>query len=158
MARTVDVPEVDRRRFLKYLAWFGTVAVWTMSGGILKSSAMKQLLPPARAAGGEQDLHVHEIRVVANKFAFEPAVIEVTAGEHVRLVIQSADTVHGFSIPALHLDIHIPRRSEVAVEFDAPSVGRFDIKCSEFCGGGHGRMRGTLVSVAPHDGRRPPGR
>jgi len=154
VARTVDVHEVDRRRFLKYLGWFGTVAVWTMSGGILKGSAMKQLLPPATAAGGERDLHVREVRVVANKFAFEPSVIEVTAGEHVRLVIQSADAVHGFSIPALHLDVHIPRRSEVTVEFDAPPAGRFDIKCSEFCGGGHGRMRGTLVSVAPRDGRR----
>lgn len=154
MARTVDVHEVDRRRFLKSMACCGTVAVWTMSGGILNGSAMKQLLPPAGAAGGERGLHVHEVRVVANKFAFEPAVIEVTAGEHVRLVIQSADTVHGFSIPALHLDVHIPRRSEVTVEFDAPPVGRFDIKCSEFCGGGHGRMRGTLLSVAPHAGRR----
>ena len=154
MAQRVDVHEIDRRRFLKDLAWFGTVAVCTMSGGTLKSSAMKQLLPTATAAGRERDLHVHEVRVVANKFAFEPAVIEVTAGEHVRLVIQSADTVHGFSIPALHLDVHIPRRSEVTVEFDAPPVGRFDIKCSEFCGGGHGRMRGTLLSVAPHAGRR----
>jgi heme/copper-type cytochrome/quinol oxidase subunit 2 len=153
VSRTVDVDEVDRRRFLKYLAWFGAASVWTMSSGRLTSSGMKPLLPAARVAGGEGGLPVHEVRVVANKFAFEPAVIEVTAGEHVRLVIQSADTVHGFSIPALRLDVHVPRRSEVTVEFDAPPVGRFDIKCSEFCGAGHGRMRGTLVSVAPRDGR-----
>jgi heme/copper-type cytochrome/quinol oxidase subunit 2 len=149
VARTVDVRDVDRRRFLKCLAWFGTVAVWTMSSGNLKSSAMKQPLPAARALVGGQDRHVHEVHVVASKFAFEPAVIEVTAGQRVRLVIQSVDTVHGFSIPALRLEVHIPRGAEVTAAFDAPPAGRYDIKCSEFCGRGHGRMRATLVSVAP---------
>ena len=32
---------------------------------------------------------VHEVQIVASKFMFEPAVIEVTAGEPVRLVIRS---------------------------------------------------------------------
>ena len=39
---------------------------------------------------------VHEVRVVANKFAFEPAVIQVTAGEAVRLVIHSSTAYTGF--------------------------------------------------------------
>lgn len=39
---------------------------------------------------------VPEVQVVANKFSFEPAVIQVTAGEPVRLVIHSVDRVHGF--------------------------------------------------------------
>jgi plastocyanin len=49
------------------------------------------------------DLPVHQIEIVPGKFAFEPATIQVTAGEPVRLVIRSKDTVHGFSIPKLKI-------------------------------------------------------
>ena len=91
---------------------------------------------------------VPEVQVVANKFAFEPAVIQVTAGEPVRLVIHSADRVHGFSIRDLHIDAQIPRSGNVVVEFTAPGTGRYEIACSEFCGSGHGQMKAALVSVA----------
>src|SRR5262249_47537161 len=36
--RSDDKREVDRRHFLKCMAWVGTGAVWTMSGGVLKGS------------------------------------------------------------------------------------------------------------------------
>jgi heme/copper-type cytochrome/quinol oxidase subunit 2 len=52
---------------------------------------------------------VHEGQVVASKFMFEPAAIEVSAGKSVRLVLRSKDTVHGFSIPTLKIDAQIPR-------------------------------------------------
>ena len=64
---------------------------------------------------------MHEIQIVATQYAFEPATIEVTAGEPVRLVIRSNDVVHGFSIPDLKVDARIPAGGEpVAVEFVAP--------------------------------------
>jgi cytochrome c oxidase subunit II len=91
---------------------------------------------------------VHEVQVVAKQFAFEPAVIQVTAGEPVRLVISSADRVHGFSIRDLKIDVQIPRTGNVVVEFTAPRAGRYDIACSEFCGRGHGQMKAALVSIA----------
>lgn len=91
---------------------------------------------------------VHEVRVVAKQFAFEPNVIQVTAGEPVRLVIRSADRVHGFAIRDLKIDVQIPRSGNVVVEFTAPREGRYEIACSEFCGSGHGQMKAALVSVA----------
>jgi len=92
---------------------------------------------------------VHELEVVAKKFTFEPALIQVTAGEPVRLLIHSTDTVHGFSIRALNIDVQVPRGGEpVSVEFTAPPPGRYEVACSEFCGGGHGQMKAALVSVA----------
>ena len=91
---------------------------------------------------------VHEVQVVAKQFAFEPAVIQVTAGESVRLVIRSADRVHGFAIRDLNIDVQIPRGGTVVVEFAAPRAGRYEIACSEFCGSGHGHMKAALVSVA----------
>ncbi len=91
---------------------------------------------------------VHEVQVVAKQFAFEPAVIQVTAGEPVRLVLRSADRVHGFAIRDLNIDVQIPRSGNVVVEFTAPRAGRYEIACSEFCGSGHGQMKAAIVSVA----------
>lgn len=96
------------------------------------------------------DLPVHEIQVLAGKFAFDPPTVQVTTGEPVRLVIRSKDTVHGFSIPKLKIDVRVPKGGDpVIVEFVAPSPGRFEIACSEFCGSGHGQMKAALISVAP---------
>jgi cytochrome c oxidase subunit 2 len=101
--------------------------------------------PGARAAQP-----VREVNVVAKKFSFEPAAIQVVAGEPVRLLIRSADATHGFSIRELKIDLQIPKGGEAVVaEFIAPSAGRYEVACSEFCGSGHGQMKAALVSVAP---------
>jgi cytochrome c oxidase subunit II len=91
---------------------------------------------------------VHEVQVLAKQFAFEPALIQVTEGERVRLVLRSADRVHGFAIRNLNIDVQIPRGGNVVVEFRAPRAGRYDIACSEFCGSGHGQMKAALLSTA----------
>ena len=91
---------------------------------------------------------VHEVQVVAKKFSFEPPIIQVVAGEPVRLVIHSDDGVHGFAIRELNIDIQIPRGgAPVTVEFTAPRAGRYELACSAFCGSGHGQMKAALVSV-----------
>jgi heme/copper-type cytochrome/quinol oxidase subunit 2 len=100
-------------------------------------------------AAPSHDTPVHEIEVVAKQFAFEPAVIQVTAGEPVRLVMRSSDRVHGFAIRELKIDVQIPRNGTIVVEFTAPRAGRYEIACSEFCGSGHGQMKAALISEAP---------
>jgi cytochrome c oxidase subunit II len=114
---------------------------------ILLAIAMTAPIWLAAASAGTP---VREVQVVAKRFSFEPAVIEVTAGEPVRLVIRSADTVHGFAIRKLKIDVQVPAHGEtVTAEFTAPPPGRYEIVCSEFCGSGHGQMKTALVSVAP---------
>jgi cytochrome c oxidase subunit 2 len=89
------------------------------------------------------------IEVVARRYAFEPAEIEVAAGEPVRLLVKSGDGLHGLEIKALKVKKEIPRGSEpVVIEFTAPGPGRFPILCSEFCGDGHADMKGMLVVTA----------
>jgi cytochrome c oxidase subunit 2 len=95
------------------------------------------------------DQPVHEVQIVASRYTFEPATIEVMAGETVRLVVRSKDGTHGFAIPKLKIDLHIPDSGDpVTAEFTAPAAGEYEIACSEFCGRGHGRMRAALVSVS----------
>jgi heme/copper-type cytochrome/quinol oxidase subunit 2 len=66
------------------------------------------LSSPAAAA----DQPVHDIQIAATQYAFEPAAIQVTAGESVRLVIRSKDVVHGFAIPDLKIEARIPAGGE----------------------------------------------
>jgi cytochrome c oxidase subunit 2 len=112
------------------------------------AAVMAALLAGGRVASANPP--VHEAQVVASRFAFEPATVQVVAGESVRLVVRSNDGVHGFAIPRLKIDLHVPDGGEpVTAEFIAPAAGEYEIACSEFCGRGHGRMKAVLVSVSP---------
>ena len=89
------------------------------------------------------------IEVVAKRHAFEPARIEVTEGEHLRLVVTSADGVHGIEIKKFRLEETIPRGgTPVTIDFVASEAGEFPILCSEYCGKGHDDMKGMLVVSA----------
>jgi cytochrome c oxidase subunit 2 len=104
--------------------------------------------PPAGSVG-QPTAEPRVIEVVARRFAFEPAEIQATVGERLRLVMKSADGVHGLEIRKLKVSKSIPRGSTgVTVEFTATEEGRFPILCSEYCGDGHDDMRGTLVVSA----------
>lgn len=99
------------------------------------------------AAGQSPEPRV--IEVVAKRFAFEPSVIEVTAGETVRLLVRSADGPHGFQIKAFKIGKEIPRGGDpVTIDFTPGAPGRFPILCSEYCGDGHDDMKGALVVSA----------
>ena len=89
------------------------------------------------------------IEVVASRFAFEPARIEVTEGEHIRLVVTSADGVHGVGIKKFRVEKKVPRGgTPVTIDFVASAAGEFPLLCSEYCGNGHEDMKGLLVVAA----------
>jgi cytochrome c oxidase subunit 2 len=90
-----------------------------------------------------------EIPVVARRFTFEPARVEVTEGERIRLVVSSADGVHGVEIKKFKVNKKVPRGGEtVTIDFVASAPGEYPILCSEYCGNGHDEMKGTLVVAA----------
>ena len=94
------------------------------------------------------------IEVTAKRFSFEPANIEVTEGERVRLLVKSADGVHGLQIKKFNVNKMIPRGGQpVTIEFVAAAPGKYEILCSEECGDGHESMQGTLVVTAKAKGR-----
>jgi cytochrome c oxidase subunit 2 len=89
------------------------------------------------------------IEVLAKRFAFVPANIDVTEGERVRLVVKSGDGVHGLAIKRLRVNKLVPRGGEtVTIDFVAPAPGTYEILCSEECGEGHDVMSGSLVVKA----------
>jgi cytochrome c oxidase subunit II len=86
------------------------------------------------------------IEITARRFAFEPASIEASIGEHLQLVVRSADGVHGLEIKKLKIKKEVPRGGEpVTIDFTATTEGTFPILCSEYCGKGHTDMTGMLI-------------
>jgi cytochrome c oxidase subunit 2 len=118
--------------------------------GIVSAVAEPRQQPPP--ADGEPKV----FEVVARRFAFEPATIEVTEGDRVRLVVRSADGPHGVEIKAFKVKKAVPRAKPgdppIIIEFMAASAGEFPILCSEYCGSGHEDMTGTLVVKAKAKG------
>ena len=110
--------------------------------------------PVSKAAQADEP---RTIEVVARRFAFEPAEVQVTAGERVRLLVRSADGLHGIEIKKVKVAKEIPRGNKpVTIEFTADEAGRYPILCSEFCGDGHDDMKGTLVVLARDAAPSPP--
>jgi cytochrome c oxidase subunit 2 len=119
--------------FRNYAALLGTAAI--LCGSVGAAPARSRQTPEPRV-----------VEIVAKKFAFVPARVEVSEGETVRLVVRSADGMHGIQIKKFKVSEEIPRGSEpITIEFTATTVGEFEIACSQFCGKGHEDMRGKLV-------------
>jgi cytochrome c oxidase subunit 2 len=105
------------------------------------------------ANGRPQSPAPRTIEVVAKRFAFTPSRIEVVEGETVRLLVKSADGVHGLGIKKFKVSEEIPRGGQpITIEFTANAVGEFEILCSEYCGKGHEDMSAKLV-VRAREGR-----
>ena len=105
------------------------------------SLATTQISSQATAGSGE----VHEIKVSATKYEFNPNPIRVKKGERVRLIVTAQDHDHGFQLDAFNIQQEIKKGTSVTVEFTADRAGTFPFHCSKFCGFGHGKMKGTLV-------------
>lgn len=87
----------------------------------------------------------HEVQVTAKKYEFNPAMITVRKGEHVKLVITATDRDHGFKLDAFKINQHLKKGEPTTVEFDPKKAGEFPFQCSVICGMGHHHMKGTLV-------------
>jgi len=111
------------------------------------------LVPASQIASARQAAEPRVIEVVARRYAFEPAEIQVAVGEAVRLMVRSADGLHGIEIKQLKVRKELERGAEpVAIDLTPDTAGRFPILCSEFCGDGHEDMKGALVVVAGDGG------
>jgi len=87
----------------------------------------------------------HEIQVSAKKYEFNPNTITVKKGEHVRLIITATDHDHGFKLDAFGINQKLKKGAPTTIEFTADKTGTFPFQCSEFCGLGHGKMKGKVV-------------
>lgn len=102
------------------------------------------------------------IELSAKKYEFDPSPVHVKQGTKVQLKITATDHDHGFKLLAYpdgaaqsgdaglvftdHQDCwKIKKGESITVEFDAKIPGTYTFKCCNFCGFGHGKMKGQLI-------------
>jgi plastocyanin len=83
---------------------------------------------PAPAARGNSD--GSGVKVLAKKYEFNPNVITVRQGDHVRLVITAVDRDHGFKLEAFNIDQKLEKDEPTTIEFIADKAGTFPFQCS----------------------------
>lgn len=81
----------------------------------------------------------------AKQYEFDPAVITVKQGTHVRFVITATARDHGFELQAYDINQHLKKAVPTMLELVADKVVAFPFERSEFCALGHGRIKGKLV-------------
>ena len=88
---------------------------------------------------------VHEIKMTAKKFVFEPSSVRVKKGEQVRLVVTATDRDHGIAIEEFHVNQRLRAGQPTIIEFTPTKAGTFPFNCSVVCGGDHASMNGAVV-------------
>ncbi|MFN3533026.1 MAG: cupredoxin domain-containing protein [Candidatus Brocadia sp.] len=91
------------------------------------------------------DAPVQKVSMTARRFEFTPEVIHVKQGTHVILEIESLDVTHGFKLEEYGINVTIPEKSKVTVEFYTREPGTYHFRCSRFCGIGHFGMNGKII-------------
>ncbi len=93
----------------------------------------------------QEDANSVEIKMTAKKYRFDPNEITVKKGQHLKLLITALDRDHGFKLEAFNINQKLKKGETETIEFTADKTGTFPFQCSEFCGLGHGKMKGKLV-------------
>jgi nitrous-oxide reductase len=87
----------------------------------------------------------HECTVLARRYAFEPAQLEVHEGDMVRIVLRSADIPHSFVVDALRIAKRVSPDRTVTFEFLVDRPGVFPYYCNLMLEDGCRTMMGQLV-------------
>jgi heme/copper-type cytochrome/quinol oxidase subunit 2 len=90
---------------------------------------------PSVAVSGHRP---RRIEVVAKRFAFEPASIDLQKGVAVTLVLKSVDIPHGIRFRELNVEVKASKGGSGEVESTSDKTGDFVDHCSVLCGAGHG--------------------
>jgi cytochrome c oxidase subunit 2 len=85
------------------------------------------------------------IQITAKKFEYSPKDIKVKKDFPVVLEFTSLDRLHGFNCPGLGIRSDILPGKTTQLRFIPNKAGMFPFHCDNFCGSGHGKMRGTIT-------------
>lgn len=88
--------------------------------------------------------------IKARRFSYDPNVIRVKKGDHVRIRLISEDVHHGFFLDGYNIQTSALPGKEGSLSFVADKSGRFTFRCSVTCGDFHPYMVGYL-EVLPNN-------
>ncbi len=78
-----------------------------------------------------------------------PDAMHLPVGKPVRILISSADVLHGFWVPEYRIKADAVPGLVQTLNMTATRPGKFDIACSEYCGVNHSKMVGKVVAEPP---------
>ncbi len=97
-----------------------------------------------RSTAQEAPSHQRGLAVVARKYAFEPARLEVNLNDLVKVTLSSPDIAHSFTVDAYRIAKRVGGGHTVTFEFRADQAGTFPIYCNlrqdERCRKMHGEL------------------
>lgn len=120
------------------------VAVVLIAGGVVYQNYFR----PADVAQIPASGNIAEvsIRVLENKWKWDPDIITVKAGDTVKLKIFNEDSYdHGFALEAFGINKRMFPKQETVIEFVASKKGDFNFYCSVPCGEGHYTQTGHFI-------------
>jgi len=80
VTHSTDEKELDRRHFLRCMAWVGTGALWTMSGGVLKGSPLGQINHTSTQSSASSNSGLRFVQISDSHIGFDKAAnSDVTA-------------------------------------------------------------------------------
>jgi len=90
-----------------------------------------------------------KIDITAKKYEFDVPRIEMKVGETLELTLNSLDAKHGFECKELGVKkVTFEKGQPARVTLTATKPGTYEFKCANFCGMGHGKMKGEII-VSP---------
>lgn len=87
-----------------------------------------------------------DMRVLKDKWKFEPGEIRARPGDKVRIKIYNEDDYdHGFSLDVFGINRRLFPKKITVIDFIASNEGKFNFYCSVPCGEGHYEQIGFLI-------------
>jgi plastocyanin len=114
--------------------------------GLSLLAVLGWLLLPVSASNQPQ---THHLSIDMTQYAFHPARVEVSRGDHLIIDLTASDVVHGFYLDGYGIEQRVEPGVTRQVSFTADQPGKFRFRCSVACGELHPFMIGELV-VTPN--------
>jgi cytochrome c oxidase subunit 2 len=83
--------------------------------------------------------------VTARQFGYDPGILRANVGDHVVILLHTADVTHGLYIDGYGVSAKVAPGQDARLSFVANRTGRFTIRCNETCGVFHPFMTGKLI-------------
>ena len=77
--------------------------------------------------------------------------LHIPVGQPIKLNIQSEDVIHSVFIPAFRVKQDAVPGRITQVFFEATKPGTYHLFCTEYCGGEHSKMIGSVIALEPEE-------
>ncbi len=120
---------------MKYIHWWR----WFLLAGIALAIVFIPF-PEGKATPADRTFYLD-----AKRFQYTPAILRVSPGDRVTIVLSTTDVMHGLSIDGYDLETMAQPTRQGTISFIADRRGVFRFHCTVVCGNMHPFMTGKLV-------------